>query len=131
MIVAGYAEGPVSKCILYIDDNPNDQRFVTKVLGAHGYTVVVAPDGAKGLELAQTHHPDLILVDVQMPNLNGLETARLLRAIPGCANTVIVALTAYAEQYKRQSYLDAGCTEYQQKQAGIQPLLEMVKRFLG
>jgi CheY-like chemotaxis protein len=115
---------------LYIDDNPNDQRFVKKVLSAHGYTVIVAEDGAKGLELAAQHNPDLVLVDVQMPHLNGLETAHLLRTLPCCAKTVIVALTAYADQYKRQLYLEAGCTEYQQKQAGIQPLLALVKRHL-
>jgi two-component system cell cycle response regulator DivK len=128
--MAGSAEGTVSKSILYIEDNPNDQRFVSKVLGAHGYTVIVAEDGAAGVKLAEEHKPDLILVDVQMPNLNGLETARLLRELPCCAQTVIVALTAYADQYKRPLYLEAGCTEYQQKQAGIQPLLALVKRYL-
>lgn len=120
----------MTKSILYIEDNPNDQRFVKKVLSAHGYTVLVAEDGTIGLQMAEQHKPDLILVDVQMPNLNGLETARLLRQIPSCANTVIVALTAHADKYKRPLYIEAGCTEYQQKQAGIQPLLALVKRYL-
>lgn len=120
----------MSKNILYIEDNPNDQRFVKKVLSAHGYNVLVAEDGAMGLQLAEQHKPDLILVDVQMPNLNGLETARLLREIPACAETVIIALTAHADKYKRPLYIEAGCTDYQQKQAGIQPLLALVSRYL-
>lgn len=119
------------KRILYIEDNPNDQRLVQKVLGSHGYEVMIAGDGTAGLELAKSGPMDLILVDVQMPGLNGLETARQLRAIEGCAHTPIVALTAYPEQYQQQLYIEAGCTDYQLKQAGIKPLLALVRRYLG
>jgi len=121
----------VPKRILYIDDNPADQRLVQKVLTSHGYDLVLAGDGESGLKLAESEKPDLILVDVQMPGLNGLETARRLRELPCCQQTPIVALTAYLDQFKRQLYLDAGCTDYQQKQAGIKPLLALVQRFLG
>ncbi|HEX3052782.1 MAG TPA: response regulator [Aggregatilineaceae bacterium] len=121
----------MAKRILYIDDNPSDRRLVEKVLGSHGYELVLASDGESGLKLAASEKPDLILVDVQMPGLNGLETTRLLRELPSCRQTPIVALTAYLDQYKRQLYLDAGCTDYQQKQAGIKPLLMLVQRFLS
>ncbi len=120
----------MSKRILYIDDNPADQRLVQKVLSSHGYELVLASDGESGLQLAQSEKPDLILVDVQMPGLNGLETAHRLRELSCCQYTPIVALTAYLDQYKRQLYLDAGFTDYQQKQAGIKPLLVLVQRFL-
>jgi CheY-like chemotaxis protein len=121
----------VAKRILYIEDNPNDQRLVRKILSTHGYDLAIASDGEAGIELAQTYQPDLILVDVQMPGLNGLETTRRLRQIECCTDTPIVALTAYADQYNRQRYLEAGCTDYQQKQAGIRPLLVLVRRFVG
>jgi CheY-like chemotaxis protein len=121
----------LTKRILYIDDNPNDQRFVRKVLGTRGYDLVIAGSGEQGLELAAAAAPDLILVDVQMPDLNGLETVRRLRDVEGCALTPIVALTAFAEKYQRQTYIAAGFTEYQQKQAGIKPLLVLVQRYLG
>jgi CheY-like chemotaxis protein len=121
----------LGKRILYIEDNPKDQRLVQKVLSTHGYEVILADDGAGGVALAKEQTPDLILVDVQMPGLNGLETARELRQIEGCAAVPIVALTAYAEQYTRQRYLDAGCTDYQQKQAGIKPLLALVQSYLA
>jgi CheY-like chemotaxis protein len=117
--------------ILFIDDNPNDQRFVRKVLGAHGYALVIASSGEEGLTQAASSTPDLILVDVQMPGLNGLETVRRLRGIASCAQTPVIALTAFAEKYQRQTYLDAGFTDYQQKQAGIKPLLALVKRYVG
>lgn len=120
------------KQILYIEDNPQTQRFVKKVLEPQGYTVLVADDGPQGIALAQLDPPpDLILVDVQMPGLNGLETARALRQIERLAQTPIIALTAYLDKYKRESYLEAGFTEYQEKQVGIAPLLEMVRRYVG
>ncbi|MBN2302933.1 MAG: response regulator [Anaerolineae bacterium] len=120
----------MAKRILYIEDNPNDQRLVLKVLGSRGYDLDIAGDGETGLTLAAAHPPDLILVDMQMAGLNGMETARRLRQIDALALTPVVALTAYAEQYKRETYLNAGFTDYQQKQAGIKPLLDLVKRYL-
>lgn len=121
----------MSKTILYIEDNPNDQRFVEKVLGRKGYTLLVAGDGETGVKLAEEHGPDLILVDLHMPGLDGLETARRIRALECCAKSVMIALTAFAEKYKRAVYLEAGFTDYQQKQAGIKPLLDLVTRHLG
>ncbi|MBN1681310.1 MAG: response regulator [Anaerolineae bacterium] len=120
----------MTKRILYIDDNPNDQRLVKKVLGPRGYDIQIAPDGQSGLDIARQQLLDLILVDVQMPGFDGMETARRLRAIDSCAQVPIVALTAYLDKHKRQHYLEAGFTDYQQKQAGIQPLIALVKRFL-
>jgi two-component system cell cycle response regulator DivK len=121
----------VSKRILYIDDNPNDRRLIEKILTRHGYELIGAGDGPEGVKLATENCPDLILVDVQMPGLDGLETTRQLRQVEGCSLVPIVALTAYTEKYKREEYLEAGCTDYQQKQAGIRPLIDLVKRFLG
>ncbi len=117
-------------CILYIDDNPNDQRFVQKVLGRLGYTLLVAGDAESGLALARDNRPDLILIDIQMPGMDGLETARRLRSVPHCNQTPMIALTAYSEKYRREEYLEAGFSDYQQKQAGIKPLLDLVKQHL-
>lgn len=120
----------MSKRILYIEDNPNDQRLVQKVLATRGYELFIASDGQAGLELARAQPVDLILVDIQMPGLSGLETVQHLRAIEICAEVPIVALTAYAEKFQRQTYIDAGFTDYQQKQAGIKPLLALVTHHL-
>lgn len=119
------------KRILYIEDNLNDQRLVKKVLCSHGYDLLIAEDGEAGIKTAETSALDLILVDVQLPDLDGLDTARRLRALEGKDQTPIIALTAYAEKYQRETYLQAGFTDYQQKQAGIRPLLDLVKRYVG
>ncbi len=120
----------MTKRILYIEDNPNDQRLVQKVLATHGYDLVIASDGVEGVEQAQLCNPDLILVDIQLPGLNGLETVRVLREIEACAHVPIVALTAYAEKFQRETYIEAGFTDYRLKQAGIQPLLTLVQAHL-
>ncbi len=120
----------MSGCVLYVEDDPNDQRFVRKVLERFGYDVLVAADGATGVRLAQAHAPDLILIDIQMPGLDGLETARRIRALAQCADTPLVALTAYSERHRREAYLEAGFTAYQQKLAGIKPLLDLVRQYL-
>jgi CheY-like chemotaxis protein len=125
------AEACVSKRILYIEDNEEDQRLVRKVLTTHSYELVTAGDGVSGLALAETQQPDLILVDLQMPGLSGLETVQRLRQIDCCAGVPIVGLTAYAEKVERAACLEAGFTDYLQKQAGIKPLLALVKQFLG
>ena len=121
----------MAKTILYIEDDENDQRLVRKVLSTYDYRVVTADDGESGLGLAETLRPDLILVDLQMPGLSGLETVRRLRQIEHCAQVPIVGLTAYTEKFEYESCLKAGFSDYQQKQAGIKPLLALVERFLG
>jgi CheY-like chemotaxis protein len=124
-------EEPLGKRILYIDDNPADQRFIEKVLVAHGYEPMIANSGEEGIELTASSTPDLILVDIYMPGLDGLETVRRLRNLECCGQTPVIALTAFAEKLQRQTYLEAGFTDYQRKQAGIDPLLELVKHYVG
>ncbi len=120
------------KRILYIEDNPNIQRIVKKVLDKYEYSLEIAVDGEQGLALAESDPPpDLILVDMQLPGLDGLETVRRLRQNARLTETPIIALTAYLEQHRREEYLEAGFTEYREKQAGIAPLLALVQHYLG
>jgi CheY-like chemotaxis protein len=129
--ISSPVEELLSKRILFIDDNPADQRFMEKVLVAHGYEPVIASSGEEGIELAAASAPDLILVDIYMPGLDGLETVHRLRSLENCAQTPIIALTAFAEKYQRDTYLAAGFTDYQLKQAGIKPLLALVELYAG
>jgi len=103
------------KKILLIEDNEQNRYLLTFLLERHGYEVVSAPDGLRGLELAQTHRPILVLLDIQLPTMDGYAVARALRMTAGLQNTPIVAVTSYAMPGDREKALAAGCTGYIEK----------------
>jgi len=118
------------KRILYVEDNPQNKRLVNKVLTAKGYQVLEAEDGLQGVDMALTERPDLILMDINIPGVDGMEaTARLkasdVKYIP------IIALTANAMRGDRERIMAAGCDEYLQKPLSNALLLETVQRFIG
>jgi two-component system cell cycle response regulator DivK len=105
----------MSPSILLIEDNEQNRYLVTFLLDRHGYTVLAAPDGARGIEVARTMVPALILLDIQLPVMDGYAVARALRAIEGLRDVPIVAVTSYAMLGDRERALDAGCTGYIEK----------------
>jgi two-component system cell cycle response regulator DivK len=105
----------MSPSILLIEDNEQNRYLVTFLLERHGYTVLAAPDGARGIEVARTMVPALILLDIQLPVMDGYAVARALRAIEGLRDVPIVAVTSYAMLGDRERALDAGCTGYIEK----------------
>jgi CheY-like chemotaxis protein len=119
------------KRIIYIEDNFQNLRLVHKILTAKGYDVLVAEDATTGLSLIQSERPDLVLMDINMPGIDGMEaTARLkrseeLRMIP------VIALTALAMRGDREMILAAGCDDYLPKPLNMQQLLEKVHQHLG
>ena len=118
------------KRILYVEYNPQNKRLVNKVLTAKGYQVLEAEDGLQGVDMALTERPDLILMDINIPGVDGMEaTARLkasdVKYIP------IIALTANAMRGDRERIMAAGCDEYLQKPLSNALLLETVQRFIG
>ncbi len=116
--------------ILYIEDNPENRLLVRRILQAEGYTIVEAVDGPSGLEAAKASPPDLILLDINLPEMDGYELVGLLRQIPGLANTPIIALTAYALKGDRERILAAGCDGYIQKPIDVDSLPVQVASFL-
>jgi PAS domain S-box-containing protein len=95
--------------VLVVEDNPSNRLIVSKILENLGATVALAEDGAAGVEAAGRLAPSVILMDVQMPGMGGLEATRRIRALPGvAANTPIIALTANVLEHQRQTYLDSG-----------------------
>jgi len=116
--------------ILYIEDNPENRLLVRRILEAEGYNVVEAVDGPSGLEAARASPPDLILLDINLPEMDGYELVRRLRQIPGLANTPIIALTAYALKGDRERILAAGCDGYIQKPIDVDSLPVQVASFL-
>ncbi|MBN1657774.1 MAG: response regulator [Anaerolineae bacterium] len=116
--------------VLYIEDDLANRLLVRRVLEAEGYHVVEAEDGPHGLQIAQLVRPDLILVDISMPDMDGYEVATRLRAIPAVHGVPIVALTANVMKGDRERALEAGCSGYIQKPLDVDLLPTQVASFL-
>jgi len=98
--------------VLIVEDSVLNRRLIEKVLESHGYRVIAAENGQAGLETALRDHPDLILMDVMMPVMNGYDAARQIRMRRELAHVPIVALTASAMPQERERALAAGCDGY-------------------
>lgn len=116
--------------ILIIEDNPINQALLDYLLRAYGFTTSTATDGARGLALAAQQAPDLILCDIQMPGMDGLEFARRAKADPALRNTPLMAVTAYAMVGDRDRILAAGFDGYIAKPIDAEELLAAIQRLL-
>jgi two-component system, cell cycle response regulator DivK len=124
--------GPSGKrLILIADDRPSSRELLRTVLERSGYEVIEAEDGEMAVERARSGRPDLILLDLQMPKLDGYAALALLRGDPEFARTPVLALTASAMRGDREKILEAGFTDYLSKPAGTEALREAVARLLG
>jgi CheY-like chemotaxis protein len=117
--------------ILCVEDNPQNMRLVRKILTTAGYSVLEAVDGATSIEMAETELPNLILMDVNLPDIDGLEAASRLRRNPKLATTPIIALTANAMHGDRERCLAAGCNGYVPKPITKTELLNTIAHFLA
>ncbi len=121
----------MTKKILYIEDNDQNFYLVNFILGTKGYEVIRACDGREGIGLASALQPDLILLDIQLPGMDGYTTAGELRKIPGVAGTPIVALTSYAMAGDREKALAAGCTGYIEKPINPKIFSAQIEQYLS
>ena len=118
----------MSRTVLLIEDNEQNAYLVKVLLEPHGYKVVAATDGSRGLELAQTIRPDLILLDIQLPTMDGYTVAHRLRGIPALRDVPIIAVTSYAMLGDREKALEAGCTGYIEKPIDPETFVTEVER---
>ncbi len=116
--------------VLLIEDNEQNRYLVTFLLENHGYRVTAAVDGPAGIAAATTQHFDLILLDIQLPGMDGYAVARALRATPYLCVTPIVAVTSYAMTGDRENALAAGCNGYIEKPINPATFVAEVSRFL-
>jgi two-component system cell cycle response regulator DivK len=116
--------------VLYIEDNQANRLLVLRVLTAEGHMVLEAEDGSMGLEIARREHPDLVLVDINMPEMDGYEVASRLRALSQLDGVPIIALTANVLRGDRERSLQAGCDGYIQKPLDVDLLPSQVEAFL-
>jgi two-component system, cell cycle response regulator DivK len=120
----------MSAKMLLIEDNEQNRYLVTFLLEKHGYDVVAAPDGPSGIELAMQESPDLILLDIQLPRMDGYEVARTLRERPTLAAIPIVAVTSYAMMGDKEKALASGCDGYLEKPINPETFVSQVEDFL-
>lgn len=117
--------------ILYIEDNPLNMRLVRKLLKSMGYEMLEAMDGSSGMEMVKEHQPDLVLVDVNLPDIDGLEVTTRLKSDESYAHIPFVALTANAMHGDRERCLEAGCDGYIAKPVARLELKNALHHFLG
>jgi two-component system cell cycle response regulator DivK len=117
--------------ILYIEDDLHNRVLVRRVLEAAGFAIIEAENGPVGLQLAQEQTPDLILIDINLPKMDGYEVTRRLKELKALARIPIVAMTANVMKGDREKTLDAGCDGYIQKPIDVDLLPEQINRFLA
>ncbi|MGN6582062.1 MAG: response regulator [Bordetella sp.] len=121
----------MSSNILLIEDNEQNRYLATFLLEQRGYRIDSACDGPAGISMARTKAPDLILLDIQLPLMNGYDVARELRALPSLRKTPIIAVTSYAMAGDRERCLAAGCDGYIEKPINPETFVTEIERFLS
>lgn len=119
-----------SNRILYIEDNFQNKRLVRKILTARGYEILEAEDGLTGVEMATKELPDLILMDISLPGIDGVEATQRIKAQSETASIPIIALTANAMRGDRERFIAAGCDDYLPKPISTVDLITMIKGYL-
>jgi two-component system cell cycle response regulator DivK len=119
-----------AKTILYVEDNEVNRRLVQDLLIPTTYRLIEATDGEAGVAMARKERPDLILMDVQLPKISGIEATRTLRGDPATATTPIIAITSFALAGDEQKALAAGATAYMAKPYSPRDLLGLIRRLL-
>lgn len=117
--------------ILVAEDNPDNRNLLTRRLERQGWQVVAAEDGREAVDMCRSAKPDLVLMDVAMPNMNGLEATRQLRADPATAATKIIAVTAHAMDANRIECIEAGCDDFATKPINFPELVAMIRNHMG
>jgi len=116
--------------ILYVEDNQDNRMLIRRVLEAEGFSFVDAKDAAQALERLQANSIDLILMDINMPDVDGYTLTSQIRSMPRYANVPIIAVTANVMRGDRERSLEAGCDGYIQKPIDIDTLSYQIERFL-
>jgi len=116
--------------ILYVEDNDDNVYVVRKRLTRAGFTILVAGDGAQGVAMATTERPDLILMDLSLPVIDGWEATRRLKAAPETRHIPVIALTAHAMTGDRERALEAGCNDFDTKPVEVERLLRKIRALL-
>ncbi len=117
--------------ILLVEDNEMNRDMLSRRLTRKGFEVLIAEDGQKGMDMTQNEHPDLVLMDMSLPVVDGWEATRQLKAAEETKHIPIIALTAHAMAGDREKTLEAGCDDYDTKPIELARLLEKINALLN
>ena len=120
----------MKKTILVVDDEPKNRKLARDLLEVSGYEVIEAIDGKQGIEMAKSHKPDLILMDIMMPVMDGMEVTRILKADSTTQNIPILAVSSQAMKGDKERIIGCGCDGYLAKPFDIDELMESIAELL-
>jgi two-component system cell cycle response regulator DivK len=123
------AEG--EKKVLIVEDNELNMKLFNDLLDAHGYKTLQTRDGMEALDMAREHRPDLILMDIQLPEVSGLEVTKWLKADDELQSIPVVAVTAFAMKGDEEKIREGGCEAYISKPISVATFLDTVRKFIG
>jgi len=121
----------MSKTILIVEDNELNMKLFNDLLQAHGYDTVQTMDGRDAIKLAREHKPDLVLMDIQLPEISGLEVTKMMKADDDLKSIPVIAVTAFAMKGDEDKIREGGCEGYIAKPISVPTSLEAISRFLG
>jgi len=127
----GVAAPRVAKKVLIVEDNDLNMKLFNDLLEAHGYFTLQTKDGVEALRMARQHRPDLILMDIQLPEVSGLEVTKWLKEDDDLRTIPIIAVTAFAMKGDEQKIRDGGCEAYIAKPISVASFMSTVERFLS
>lgn len=118
------------RTVLIVEDDPMIRDVLGRLLTIEGYKIITANDGMQGVQCARVSRPDIIIMDMGLPLLNGWQATHRIRAMPATKDIPIIALTAYAMKEDRAKCLDVGCNEYEPKPVDFPRLNEKIRKLL-
>ena len=121
----------MAKTVMIVEDNDLNMKLFSDLLQANGYDTVQAKDGRDVMSLARDHRPDLIVMDIQLPGISGLDITKTIKADDLLKETPVIAVTAFAMKGDEEKIRDAGCDAYISKPISVPIFMETVSKFLG
>ena len=119
------------KTVMIVEDNELNMKLFNDLLESRGYGTIQTRNGFEALDLARAHHPDLILMDIQLPEVSGLEVTKWLKEDEALADIPVIAVTAFAMKGDEERILQGGCEGYISKPISVSHFLETIERYIG
>ena len=121
----------MEKTVLIVEDNELNMKLFHDLLAAHGYRTIQTRNGIEAIELARQHKPDLVLMDIQLPEVSGLEVTRWMKADKELHDIPVIAVTAFAMKGDEEKIREGGCEAYIAKPISVNQFLDTIRQFVG